>query len=350
MAGARTVAGRIVEAAGEPLRVPAVPALTHVFPAPAALAAIDPARLPMPASRRRTITELATRVGDGRIVLDGGADRDELSAALGAVPGIGPWTTGYVLMRGLGDPDVFLPTDFGARAGLARLGVDAEHAERWRPWRSYALHHLWAMPKDRRNAGLMPYTTIDTPIGPLTLIAADDGLRGIRFGTEPARLPEDDPAEPDHPVLVETARQLGEYFAGERQEFDLPLQPAGTAFQLAAWRALTTIPYGRTVSYGEQARRLGHAGRARAVGAANGSNPLPIVVPVPPGDRCRRQPHRVRRRPRDQGLAARPRTPRRRRDPAVLSSSRPGGGRGRPARGAAGPRPASCGGAPDAWP
>ena len=151
VAGARTVAGRIVAAAGEPLRVAAVPALTHVFPAPAALAAIDPARLPMPASRRRTITELATRVGDGRIVLDGGADRDELSAALGAVPGVGPWTTGYVLMRGLGDPDVFLPTDLGARAGLARLGVDAEHAERWRPWRSYALHHLWAMPKDRRN-------------------------------------------------------------------------------------------------------------------------------------------------------------------------------------------------------
>ncbi len=125
----------------------------------------------------------------------------------------------------------------------------------------------------------MPHATIDTPIGPLTLIAGDDGLRGIRFGAEPARLPEDELADPDHPVLVETARQLGEYFAGERQEFDLPLQPAGTAFQLAAWRALTTIPYGRTVSYGEQARRLGHAGRARAVGAANGSNPLPIVVP-----------------------------------------------------------------------
>jgi methylated-DNA-[protein]-cysteine S-methyltransferase len=125
----------------------------------------------------------------------------------------------------------------------------------------------------------MPHATIDTPIGPLTLIAGDDGLRGIRFGTERARLPDDDPVEPDHPVLVETARQLDEYFAGERQEFDLPLRPAGTAFQLAAWRALTTIPYGRTVSYGEQARRLGHAGRARAVGAANGSNPLPIVVP-----------------------------------------------------------------------
>jgi AraC family transcriptional regulator, regulatory protein of adaptative response / DNA-3-methyladenine glycosylase II len=147
VAGARTVAGRLVAAAGEPLRVVAVPELTHVFPAPAALAAIDHAQLPMPASRRRTITELATRVDDGRIVLDGGADRAELSAALGAVPGVGPWTTGYVLMRGLGDPDVFLPTDLGVRAGLAHLGVEAGHAERWRPWRSYALHHLWALPR-----------------------------------------------------------------------------------------------------------------------------------------------------------------------------------------------------------
>ena len=59
------------------------------------------------------------------------------------VPGIGPWTAGYVAMRGLGDPDVFLPTDLGVRAGLAALGVGPDHAERWRPWRSYALHHLW---------------------------------------------------------------------------------------------------------------------------------------------------------------------------------------------------------------
>jgi methylated-DNA-[protein]-cysteine S-methyltransferase len=118
-----------------------------------------------------------------------------------------------------------------------------------------------------------------TPIGPLTLIADDDGLRGIRFATERSRLPESDAAGADHPVLVETVRQLDEYFAGERREFDLPLRPAGTAFQLAAWRALRAIPYGRTVSYGEQARRLGHPGRARAVGAANGRNPLPIVVP-----------------------------------------------------------------------
>ena len=69
------------------------------------------------------------------------------SAAAGLldVPGIGPWTAGYVLMRGLGDPDVFLPTDLGVRAGLAAVGATAEHAARWRPWRSYAVHHLWSV-------------------------------------------------------------------------------------------------------------------------------------------------------------------------------------------------------------
>jgi AraC family transcriptional regulator of adaptative response / DNA-3-methyladenine glycosylase II len=97
----------------------------------------------MPASRRRTIIELARRVADGRLVLDPGADRAEVVAGLADVPGIGPWTTSYVLMRGLGDPDVFLPTDLGVRGGLQRLGVDAARAERWRPWRSYAVHHVW---------------------------------------------------------------------------------------------------------------------------------------------------------------------------------------------------------------
>lgn len=142
VAGARTVAGRIVASAGEPIRIPGGP-VTHLFPSPAALAAIDRALLPMPASRRRTIVELAAQVADGRIDLRPGADRDVAAAALLAVPGIGPWTVGYVRMRGLGDPDVFLPTDLGVKIGLRRLGIDAGHAERWRPWRSYALHHVW---------------------------------------------------------------------------------------------------------------------------------------------------------------------------------------------------------------
>ena len=143
VAGARTVTGRIVAAAGAPLASP-TSSVTHVFPTPPALAALDPTTLPMPRRRGRTIVELAARAADGRLVLDAGADRDDVAAALLAVPGIGPWTADYVRMRGLGDPDVFLPTDLGVRVGLARLGLDADRAERWRPWRSYALHHLWA--------------------------------------------------------------------------------------------------------------------------------------------------------------------------------------------------------------
>ena len=107
------------------------------------MAAIDPALLPMPWRRRATIIELAARADLGKITLDAGADRDDVRRGLLDVPGIGPWTADYVLMRGLGDPDIFLPGDLGVRKALGLIGATADAAERWRPWRSYALHHLW---------------------------------------------------------------------------------------------------------------------------------------------------------------------------------------------------------------
>lgn len=118
--------------------------------------------------------------------------------------------------------------------------------------------------------------TVDTPIGPLVLVASATGLRAVDFGVDPERaaIPED-----DSPILTEAERQLTEYFDGSRREFDLPLEPEGTPFQVSVWKVLHTIPYGETISYGEQARRLGDARKARAVGGANGRNPLPIVVP-----------------------------------------------------------------------
>ncbi len=124
----------------------------------------------------------------------------------------------------------------------------------------------------------MRFARVATPIGTLTLVATDDGLREIRFAGRP---PPDGAAEaPGDRVLAEAARQLGEWFAGERTAFDLPLDlGAATAFQRRAWLALAEVPYATTRSYGEQADRLGAPRAARAVGAANGRNPLPVVLP-----------------------------------------------------------------------
>lgn len=124
------------------------------------------------------------------------------------------------------------------------------------------------------------YTVTDSPLGPILIAAAADALTHISFldGTGPVE-PAPDWQRDDTPVLRRAAGQLAAYFAGARTRFELPLRPAGTAFQQHVWRALTGIPYGATVSYGELARRIGRPSASRAVGAANGRNPLPIVVP-----------------------------------------------------------------------
>lgn len=121
----------------------------------------------------------------------------------------------------------------------------------------------------------MPTATVSSPIGPLTLIATDHALTEIRFGAD-AEAPDD---ARDHPIVAAAAAQLAAYFAGDRRTFDLPLAPTGTVFQRAVWRALGDVAYGQTTGYGALARALGRPTAARAVGAANGANPLPIVVP-----------------------------------------------------------------------
>ncbi len=119
-----------------------------------------------------------------------------------------------------------------------------------------------------------------SPVGQLTLVASDAGLRAILWPTEkPGRVKLPDINRGDHPVLHATATQLTEYFAGNRQKFDLPLDLHGTPFQIKAWRSLADIPYGTTASYAEQADRLGAPKAVRAVGSANGRNPISIVLP-----------------------------------------------------------------------
>jgi AraC family transcriptional regulator, regulatory protein of adaptative response / DNA-3-methyladenine glycosylase II len=141
VAGARTVLSRLVVEHGEPLAEPDG-ALTHLFPAPATLAAADPEAFPFPRTRAEALVEVARLVAAGELRLDPPADPAETRTALMAVRGIGTWTASYIAMRALGDRDAFLPGDVGVRHALARLGAEAD-PDRWRPFRSYAVMHLW---------------------------------------------------------------------------------------------------------------------------------------------------------------------------------------------------------------
>lgn len=123
-------------------------------------------------------------------------------------------------------------------------------------------------------------TVIDSPVGRLYLAAADTGLTHVLFVAGMQSPPSVVPGRGEAArILRETERQLSEYFAGRLREFDLPLAPSGTEFQLATWRALREIAFGRTMSYAQLARRLGRPRAVRAVGTANGANPISIIVP-----------------------------------------------------------------------
>jgi methylated-DNA-[protein]-cysteine S-methyltransferase len=125
------------------------------------------------------------------------------------------------------------------------------------------------------------YKEMQSPVGKLKLVASSRALIAVLWEKDrPNRVKLDEMSlDPQHPILIATERQLSEYFAGERTEFDLPLQPEGTEFQKKVWRALREIPFGKTKSYLDLSRTIGSPNASRAVGAANGKNPLSIVVP-----------------------------------------------------------------------
>ncbi|WP_179475128.1 DNA-3-methyladenine glycosylase 2 family protein [Mycolicibacterium vinylchloridicum] len=145
---ARTHAARLVSAYGSAVNDPHG-GLTHTFPSIAQLTDIDPAHLAMPAARRRSLTTLITALATGELAVNPGCDWEQARRQLLALPGIGPWTAEIVAMRGLGDPDAFPAGDLGVRLAAERLGLPADvraltsHSARWRPWRSYAVQHLW---------------------------------------------------------------------------------------------------------------------------------------------------------------------------------------------------------------
>ena len=157
VAGARTLAGRLVRLCGEALPGALAEAggpPTRLFPEPAAVAGLEPGEIGLPAARHGALVGLAEALERGEVLLDPGSDRDEVHRRLLSLKGIGPWTASYVAMRALGDPDSFLSTDLGVRKALARLGQPEDPAGlealagRWRPWRSYAVQHLWASLED----------------------------------------------------------------------------------------------------------------------------------------------------------------------------------------------------------
>jgi AraC family transcriptional regulator of adaptative response / DNA-3-methyladenine glycosylase II len=147
--GASTLAGRLVGLYGEELECP-VGAVTHLFPSAERLAEVDLAQLRMPSTRAAALRGLATALASGKIVLDAGAERADARRQLLALPGIGPWTAEYIAMRALRDPDAFLSGDLGVRHALEQLGHDGSAAaaerlsQQWRPYRAYAVQHLWA--------------------------------------------------------------------------------------------------------------------------------------------------------------------------------------------------------------
>jgi methylated-DNA-[protein]-cysteine S-methyltransferase len=136
-------------------------------------------------------------------------------------------------------------------------------------------------PTDHGAPKRQVYKMIDSPLGRLTLVATDDGLAAILWENDrPRRVRLNIDAEDNgHPVLVDTERQLTEYFAGRRKRFTVKLDVAGTDFQRRVWNALLTIPFGETRSYGQIAEQIGSPAAIRAVGAANGRNPVSIIAP-----------------------------------------------------------------------
>jgi AraC family transcriptional regulator, regulatory protein of adaptative response / DNA-3-methyladenine glycosylase II len=165
-AAARTHAARLVTGLGTPVADPAG-GLTHLFPSMAELTTVDPATLAFPASRRRTLVALFAALAAGEIELGVGDDWARARAQLAALPGVGPWTVETIAMRGLGDPDAFVPTDMGIRHAAEALGLPTtpaaltDRSATWRPWRSYAVQYLWAtgdhainvLPGDRVTVG-----------------------------------------------------------------------------------------------------------------------------------------------------------------------------------------------------
>ena len=178
--------------------------------------------------------------------------------------------------------------------------------EAWRPWRAYAVMHLWQ--SLHKGMTMHYYDLYESPHGQMLLVASDDGLAGVYFEGQ-KYLPQDrcrnGGAMRDTHALRQAKRELAEYFAGRAQALRDRARARGTPFQHAVWKAISTVGFGETITYGELARRAGAPGSARAAGAATGRNPHHDHRSLPPHRRLERQPDRLCGRPGAQARAAR---------------------------------------------
>ncbi len=290
-----------------------------VFPKPEWLVQSDLSFLKMPQSRKETLKRFAVYMSSAQTSKQEGA-RDNIREHPQSwlnIKGIGPWTVEYACIRGLSEPDHFLDTDLVVKKVLNRLsGIQKGSLS---PWGSYATFHCWSaashltgdkpvkqntqttlvkqnkteksmsdnQPKPalkKRSKKSIPtdaqfYTYYESPLGRLTLQANDRGLLGLWlpiYTTQPDELGE---KKEDHPILQQAVQQCQAYFAGTLQTFTVPLAAQGTVFQQQVWQALTTIPFGSTWSYQDLANAIGNPKAVRAVGLANGKNPISIIVP-----------------------------------------------------------------------
>ncbi|RDL44973.1 DNA-3-methyladenine glycosylase 2 family protein [Marinomonas piezotolerans] len=235
------------------------------FPTPEAVAASDLDFFKMPQARKNTLRAFAHYMAT--------TDTKDFSPdAVLALKGIGPWTLDYIMMRGLSDPDRTLAGDLIVRTMTETLPIQPERAA---PWRSYLAIQLWHMADVIKNKEPAMYNQyLQSPCGLIHIQATEEGITAIRF-VEASSAPSSNPSE----LTIEAGRQLDAYFAGQLTVFDLPLAAQGTPFQQNVWQALCAIPFGETRSYQDIANAIDNPKGVRAVGLANGKNPISIVVP-----------------------------------------------------------------------
>ena len=263
---------RVIDVDGEPI---------HLFPEPAALADVDLTVIGLVRARAAALNAIARAVRDGTVSVDRDQALDEFVAAWTQLPGIGDWTAHYIAMRALSHTDAFPAADLVLRRAVARNGVPVLTARTARDRAALA-----AVARVRRAAFMASRGAMKTgydfhasPVGTLLLAMNERGLSHLYFDKGRHALPVQPEWTHDPARFDSVRRQIDAYFAGTLQAFDLPLAPTGSDFQLAVWEELKKIPYGATTSYGAIARTLGDVSASRAVGAANGQNPISIIVP-----------------------------------------------------------------------